>query len=137
MDTLTSCGKNSPSLSLERPQDPRLPTSVSTLSHVSQYVYHHVLLNSERLMHLVNPDLASYRWSVLADPNHSTHDNGYVNLFQWKNMTPTKGPGSEEAKMIAFVQAPWILADRDVTNFTKTKSVGTTPIISTFILIPV
>ncbi|PVF98692.1 hypothetical protein CPB86DRAFT_344398 [Serendipita vermifera] len=124
MDTLVAYGKHSPSLSLDRPQDPRLPTTVSTLAHVSQHVHHHVLLNSERLMHVLNPDgvATSYRWSTLNDPYHSAHDNGYVNMYQWKNTTKV-----EEPRMIAFVQAPWVLADRDITNFTQTKSMPQMP----------
>jgi hypothetical protein len=111
------------------PRDNGHPPSstVKSLSDVSQWVYLYALLPMQQTLHHTAPSTKGYQW-VSADGNADERDldRKLVRMYHWNTMDMVEVDGVEEhaaPAMIAFVQEPWVLSERDFTNFVRTKSV--------------
>lgn len=116
----------------------------ATLPKVTQWVEEFVLRTVQRTVHISLPHSEEWRWVAIDDyANSSNYDVGLIRSFQW--ITPVRddrtldydwaGPSPNynlpgialdrtEPSIIVFVQAPWVLSQRDFKNFVHTKSVS-------------
>jgi hypothetical protein len=100
---------------------------VKSLSDVSLWVYLYALLPMQQILHQAEPDLKGYQW-VSADggADEKDLDKKLIRMYHWNIMDMVEVDGVEQhaaPAMIAFVQEPWVLSERDFTNFVRTKSV--------------
>jgi hypothetical protein len=105
------------------PRRARVPSEVAAVPHVAEYVYNWTLLPIQLVFHSIVSSGANYVWSSM-DDSLQTHnpDQDLMRVYQWR--AHNNGKESKSAKMLAFVQAPWVLGERDFVNFVRTKSVS-------------
>jgi hypothetical protein len=118
-----------PTRRLPAPKDNGHPSSnmVKSLSDVSQWVYLYALLPMQQILHQAEPDLKGYQWiSADGGADEKDLDKKLARMYHWNTMAMVEVNGVEQhaaPAMIAFVQEPWVLSERDFTNFVRTKSV--------------
>jgi hypothetical protein len=99
------------------PKGVLVPSEATVVSHVAEYVYNWALLPIQLVLHSTAPSDTKHVWSQMDNP-----DQDLMRVYQWR--AHGKGSQSESTKMLAFVQAPWVLGERDFVNFVRTKSVS-------------
>jgi len=105
------------------PKGARVPSEVMVVSDVAEYVYNWALLPLQLVFHSIVPSDTNYVWSSVDDflqPDNPDQD--LMRVYRWHGHD--KETDSESTKMLAFVQAPWVLGERDFVNFVQTKSVS-------------
>jgi hypothetical protein len=105
------------------PRGARIPSEVTVVSHVAEYIYNWAFLPIQLAFHSIVPSDTNYVWSSMDDSLQMHNpDQDLMRVYQWR--AHDKGKDSGPTKMVAFVQAPWVLGERDFVNFVRTKSVS-------------
>jgi hypothetical protein len=105
------------------PKGARLPSEVTVVSHVAEYVYNWGLLPVQLVFHAIVPSGTNHVWSSVDDFLQADNpDQDLMRVYKWRGHD--KETKSESTKMLAFVQAPWVLGERDFVNFVRTKGVS-------------
>jgi hypothetical protein len=85
----------------------------------------------QQTLHHTAPGTEGYQW-ISADGSADDRDldRKLVRMYHWNTMHMVEVDGVEKhaaPAMIAFVQEPWVLGERDFTNFVRTNSVRYNP----------
>ncbi|KIM27936.1 hypothetical protein M408DRAFT_9134 [Serendipita vermifera MAFF 305830] len=108
------------------------PTSnaVAGLSDVSDWVYTYGLLQSQQTLHQTDPSTQNYQWISTDSRDERDLDRKLMRMYHWNTLDKVQVDGAWESPaptMIAFVQEPWVLGERDFSNFTRTRSMPQAP----------